>query len=129
MQNKLQFRKVSKHFKDDVHSVRHVCNNDLNSACHSLHGAHHRSTNFEKPKMCKRNCNFEKFQNSINVIYTVRHIRNNALKSFCHSLHGAHHSTTNVEKATMCKTNCNFQKFQNTLNMMYTVCAMSEKMI
>ena len=82
---KLRFRKVSKRFKYDLHSVRHVRNNDLNSVCQSLHCAHHRSTNFEKAIMCKRNSYFEKFQNSLNVICTERHIGNNDLNSFCHS--------------------------------------------
>ena len=71
MENQLKFRKVSKRFKHDVHSVRHVGNNDLNSVCQSLHCAHHRSTNFEKAKMCKRNSYFEKFQNTVNLISTV----------------------------------------------------------
>ena len=33
--------------------MRHVGNDELNCVCHSSHGANHRSTNFEKPKMCK----------------------------------------------------------------------------
>ena len=72
MQNKLRFRKVSKHGKCDIHSEHHVGNNALNSVCHTCHGAHHRSTNFVKAKMCKTNSNFEKSQNTVNVIYTVR---------------------------------------------------------
>ena len=32
---------------------------------------HHRSTNFVKAKRWKRNWNFEKFQNAVNLIYTV----------------------------------------------------------
>ena len=27
--------------------------------------------NSKKVKMCKRNCNFEKFENTVNLIYTV----------------------------------------------------------
>ena len=54
-----------------MHCEHHVGNNDLNSVCQSLHYAHHRSTNFEKAKMCKRNSYFQKSQNTLNVIYTV----------------------------------------------------------
>ena len=32
---------------------------------------HHRSRNFGKAKMCKTNCNFEKFQDALNLIYTA----------------------------------------------------------
>ena len=35
------------------------------------HDAHHRSSNFEKVKMCRTNCKFEKFENTVNLIYTV----------------------------------------------------------
>ena len=32
---------------------------------------HHLSSTFEKVKMCKTNCKFEKFENTVNLIYTV----------------------------------------------------------
>ena len=32
--NKLQFRKVWKHCKSDIHCVRYVVNDDLNYVCH-----------------------------------------------------------------------------------------------
>ena len=51
--------------------MRKVENDDLNYVCHSYHDAHHRSRNFVKAKMCKTNCNVEKFENTVNVIYTV----------------------------------------------------------
>ena len=35
VQNKQQFRKVSKHCKSYIHCVRHVGNHDLNYVCHS----------------------------------------------------------------------------------------------
>ena len=34
MQNKLHFRKVSKHCKSYIHCVRYVGNDDLNYVCH-----------------------------------------------------------------------------------------------
>ena len=64
--------KSFKRFKSDIHIVRHVRNDDLNYVCHGYHDAHHRSRNFEQVKMCRTNCNFEKFENSANLIYTVR---------------------------------------------------------
>ena len=70
-ENKQQFRKVWKHCKSNLHSVSNVGNDDLNNVHHSFHGAHHRSRNFVKAKMCKTNCNLEKFQNALNLIYTV----------------------------------------------------------
>ena len=51
--------------------MRKFANDDLNYVCHSYHDAHHRSRNFVKAKMCKKNCNIEKFENTVNVIYTV----------------------------------------------------------
>ena len=48
-----------------------VGNDDLNNVHHSYHGAHHGSRNFVKAKMCKKYCNFEKFQNAVNVMYKV----------------------------------------------------------
>ena len=38
---------------------------------HGYYEAPHRSRNFEKVKMCKTNCTFEKFENTVNLIYTV----------------------------------------------------------
>ena len=35
VQNKQQFRKVSKHCKSYIHCVRHVGNDDWNYVCHS----------------------------------------------------------------------------------------------
>ena len=54
-----------------VYIVRDIGNDDLNIVCHSWHGAHHRSRNLVKAKMCKTNSNFEKCQNAVNLIYTV----------------------------------------------------------
>ena len=48
-----------------------VGNNAIKSFCHCLHVAHNHSKNFEKAKMCKTKCNFEKFQNTLNMMYTV----------------------------------------------------------
>ena len=45
--------------------------NALKSFCHCLHLAHNHSKNFEKAKMCKTKCNFEKFQNTLNMMNTV----------------------------------------------------------
>ena len=70
-ENKQQFRKGLKHCKSNLHSVSIVGNGDLNNVHHSFHGAHHRSRNFVKAKMCKTHSNFEKFQNAFNLIYTV----------------------------------------------------------
>ena len=44
---------------------------DVNYVWHSFHHAHHRTRNFVKAKMCKTNSNFERFQNTVNLIYTV----------------------------------------------------------
>ena len=38
---------------------------------HGYYEAPHRSRNFEKVTICKTNCTFEKFQNTVNLIYTV----------------------------------------------------------
>ena len=57
-----------------MHYVRNVGNDDLNYVGHSEHDAHHRSRNFEKVKMCKTNCNLEKFENTINLIYSVCYV-------------------------------------------------------
>ena len=64
--------KSFKRFKSDIHIVRHVGNDDLNYVCHGFHDAHHWSRNFEKVKMCKKKCSFEKFEITVNRIYTVR---------------------------------------------------------
>ena len=48
-----------------------VENDDVNFIWHSEHGAHHGSRNFVKAKICKTNCNFEKFENTVNLIYTA----------------------------------------------------------
>ena len=71
VQNKQQFRKVWKHCKSYIHCVRHVGNDDLNYVCTGWHDAHHRSRYFEKVKMCTTNWNFEKVENTLNLIYTV----------------------------------------------------------
>ena len=66
-----EISKVSNHCKSYILCARHVGNDDLNYVCHGYHDAHQRSRNFEKVKMCKTSCNFEKFENSVNLIYTV----------------------------------------------------------
>ena len=71
MQNNLHIRKVSKHGKSCIHCVRNVGNDDLNYVCHSYHDAHHRSSNFEKFKICRTNSNFVKFENTVNLTHTV----------------------------------------------------------
>ena len=63
--------KSLKYCKSYIHCVRHVGNDDLNHVCQSWHDAHHRSRNSEKVKMCKKKCKFEKFENTVNLIYTV----------------------------------------------------------
>ena len=55
-------KKVLKHCKSYIHSVRHVGNDDLNRVCYSLHDAHHRSRNFEKVKMWKTNSKSKSFK-------------------------------------------------------------------
>ena len=67
--NKLQFRR--KNTVNDLHSESNGRNDDLNKVHNNWNGAHHRSRNFVKAKMCKTNSNFEKFQNAVNLIYTV----------------------------------------------------------
>ena len=47
VQNKHQFRKVSKHCKSQIHTVRSVWNDDLNNVHHSKDGENQRSSNFE----------------------------------------------------------------------------------
>ena len=51
--------------------MRNVASDDLNYVFHGQHDAHHQSRNFAKAKLCKTNCNFEKFQNAFNLIYTM----------------------------------------------------------
>ena len=93
MQNKQQFRKVSKRCKSYIPSFRIVGSDDLN---------------------------YVWFENTLNLIYIVRNIGNDDLNIVCHSWHGEHHRIRNVVKAKMCKTNSNFQKFQNAVNLIYT---------
>ena len=71
---KLQLRNLGKHCKSDIHLVPNVGKDDLNYVCHISHDAHHRSRNFEKVKMCNTNCNLEKFENTVNLIYTVCYV-------------------------------------------------------
>ena len=51
--------------------MRHVGNDDLNCVCHGWHDAHHRSRYYEKVKMCRTNCNLEKVEKPVNLIYPV----------------------------------------------------------
>ena len=67
MQNKLQFWKLWKFLKSDIHCVHNVGNDDLNNVCCSWHDAPHRSRNFESAKMCKTSSNFENFENTVNT--------------------------------------------------------------
>ena len=71
VQNKQQFRKVSKHCKSQTHTVRNFWNDDLNNVHHSKHGENQRSSNFEEAKMCKTNRSFEQFEDNVNLVYTV----------------------------------------------------------
>ena len=71
---KLQLRNLGKHCKSDIHLVPNVGKDDLNYVCHISHDAHHRSRNFEKVKMCNTNCNLEKFENTVNLIYPVCYV-------------------------------------------------------
>ena len=68
---KLEFRKISKRCKSDIHCVFNIGNDDLNYVCNSWDHAHHRSRYFESAKMRKTNSNFEKCENTVNLIYTV----------------------------------------------------------
>ena len=70
VQNKVQIRKVWKHSKSYIQCVRHVGNDDLNYVGHSEHYAHQHRRNFEKVNG-GTNRNFEKFQNTVNLIYTL----------------------------------------------------------
>ena len=63
--------KSLKYFKSYIHCVRHVGNYDLYHVCHREHDANHRSRNFNKVTMCKTNCELEKFENIVNLIYTL----------------------------------------------------------
>ena len=129
MQNKQQCRKVSKRCKSDIQGLRSVGNVDVNYVWHSEHGAHHRSRNFVKAKMCKTNSNIERFENTLNLIYIVRNIGNDDLNIVCHSWHGAHHRSRNFVKAKMCKTKSNFEKFQKPVNLIYTVYGVLEMLM
>ena len=71
MQNKQQFPKVSKRCISYINSLRNVKNDDINYVWHSLHGAHHRSRNFPKAKICHNKLQFPNFENTVNLIYTV----------------------------------------------------------
>ena len=70
-----------------------------------------------KKSMCRTNRNFEKFENTVNLIYTM-----------CAIYDDAHHHRRNFEKVHVRK-NRNFEKFENTVNLIYTMCAMSEMVI
>ena len=54
-----------------LHSERNGRNDDLNKVHNNWNGAHQRSWNFVKAKMCKKNRNLEKFQNAVSLIYPV----------------------------------------------------------
>ena len=66
VQNKQEFRKLWKHCKSHIHTVRNVGNDDLKNVYHSQ-----RISNFENNKMCKTNRYFENFENTVNLINTV----------------------------------------------------------
>ena len=57
--------------------------------------------------MCKTNCKFEKFENTVNLMYAVCAMSGNDDLNYV----------------------CKFEKFENTVNLMYAVCAMSGMMI
>ena len=70
-QNKLQFRRVWKHCKSYLHSESNGRNHDLKKGHNNWNGAHHRSRNFLKAKMCQNKQQFRKFENIVNLIYTA----------------------------------------------------------
>ena len=49
--------------------MRQFGNDDLKYVCHRYHDAHHHRRNFEKVYL--QNRNFEKFENTVNLIYTM----------------------------------------------------------
>ena len=80
--------------------------------------------------MRKTNSNFEKFENTVNLIYTVCPM--SEMMTWTMFTTVSMGPITGVEiskKQKMCKTKSGFEKFQNAVNLIYTVCAMLEMMI
>ena len=76
----------------------------------------------QKPESAKTNRNYERFENTVNLIKNSdRNGRNDDLNKVHNNWNGAYHQSWNFVKAKMCKTNSNFEKFQNAVNLIYTV--------
>ena len=56
--------------------------------------------------MCKTNCNFEKFENTVNLIkHSVRKVGNDGLNCRCYGLHGVDHGEEILESYNVQKNN------------------------
>ena len=80
--------------------------------------------------MCKANRKFEKFDNTVNLIYTVCAMSGMMIYAMFAIVNMMRITGVVISKKVhMCRTNCNFEKFQNTVNLIHTVCARSRMMI
>ena len=102
--------------------VRNIGNDDLNIVCHTKHGAHHRSWNFEKSQNVQNKQIFRKVsKRSISYIHSLRSVENDDVNSVWYSEHGGYHRSRNFVNAKMCKTNSNIERCENPLNLIYIV--------
>ena len=109
------FETFEKHCKSYIHCVRQGGNDELNYVCHSWRCAHHRSRNFENVKMCKTNCNYEKFEtHSKSYIQCVRHVGNDDLTMFA-MLNIVAISVVEISKTSKCAKQTALSKSLKTL--------------
>ena len=80
--------------------------------------------------MCKTICNFEKFENTVNLIYTLCAMSEMMIYTMFAIVSMMRIIGVEISKKSKCaKQTANRKKFENTVNPIYTVCAMSEMMI
>ena len=83
----------------------------------------------EKVKMCKTNSNFEKFQNTLNLIYTLRAMSKMMILTVFAIVSTMRITGVEISKMSKCAKQTGISKtLKNTVNLLYTVCAMSEMM-
>ena len=76
---------------------------------------HHWGSNFEKVKMCKTNCKFEKFENTVNLICTVCAMSEMQIWTMFAIVNMMRITGVVISKnVKMSRTKSNFEKVQNT---------------
>ena len=80
--------------------------------------------------MCRTTSNFEKFQNTLNLIYTVRAMSKMMILTVFAIVSTMRITGVEISKQSKYEKQTGISKsFKNTVNLLYTVCAMSEMMI